>query len=86
MTGRVIGVGVAALLFGALFYASRFWPFRWWDRPGLFGAEALPPQGNLVRGWLRGTEFAPFELLLWAVGAFVVLSVAQAVANRLTKR
>lgn len=82
MIGRVLGVAAATALFGLLFYASRFWPFRWWERPGLFGQEALPPEGNLVRGWLRGTDFAPFELVLWAVLAFLLLSLLQNLVSR----
>ncbi|MEL6168673.1 MAG: hypothetical protein AAFR35_08270 [Pseudomonadota bacterium] len=82
MIGRILGVAGAAALFAVLFYASRYWPFRWWDRPGLFGLEELPPQGNLVRGWLRGTDFAPFELVVWAVLGFLLLSLIQGIVSR----
>ena len=58
-----------------IIYLSRFWFVNWWDRPGLFGLETLPPRGKLLGTWLRGTDFAPFELLIWALGVFAVLSL-----------
>lgn len=83
MIGRVFGIAGVAFLVALVFYASRYWPFRWWDRPGLFGLEALPPQGGLVRGWVRGTDFATFDIVLWAIGAFLLLSLVQAIVSRL---
>lgn len=83
MTARLLGLIGAILLFGVLFYTSRFWVFALWDGPGLFGLEALPPQGNLVDRWLRGTPWQPYALVVWAVGAFALLSVVQALAARL---
>lgn len=83
MIGRVLGVAGAAILVAVIFYASRYWPFRWWDRPGLFGQEALPPQGGLVRRWLQGSDFAVFDIVLWAIAAFLLLSFVQAVVSRL---
>lgn len=77
MLGRVAGVVLAAVLAAILFYLSRFWFLDLWDRPGLFGIEALRPQGALTGQWLRGTPFAPFELLLWALGAFLLLSAVE---------
>jgi len=74
---RVIWLVVVALVAAILFYVSRFWYLRLWPRDGLFGIDALRPQGGLVGQWLRGTDLAPFELLLWAVGAFLVLSLLQ---------
>ncbi len=74
---RIVLLLVTALVALILFYLSRFWFLRLWDRDGLFGNEALRPQGNLLTTWLRGTDFAPFELLLWAIGAFLVLSLLQ---------
>lgn len=67
-------VGVLALIF---WYVSRYWPWRLWDRDGLFGFEALRPQGGLLGVWLRGTPLQPFELLIWAVGVFLVLTLLQ---------
>lgn len=66
-----------AFVTAILFYLSRFWIFSLWPRSGLFGFEALRPQGDLVDRWLRGTDLAPFDLLIWAVGAFLVLTVLQ---------
>ncbi|WP_147106417.1 hypothetical protein [Tateyamaria sp. syn59] len=74
---RIFWLSVATLTAAILFYVSRFWDFRLWSRDGLFGVEALRPQGDLVARWLRGTDLAPFELLIWAVGAFLVLTLLQ---------
>ncbi|WP_420011164.1 hypothetical protein [Tateyamaria sp.] len=80
---RIVWLSVAALIAAILFYVSRFWSFSLWPRSGLFGIEELRPQGDLVGQWLRGTDFAPFELLIWAVGAFLVLTVLQKLYDRL---
>ncbi|MEM8655813.1 MAG: hypothetical protein AAGF36_13810 [Pseudomonadota bacterium] len=74
---RVLWLIVATAVAGVLFYVSRFWYLRLWPRDGLLGVEALRPQGGLVGQWLRGTDFAPFELLIWAVGAFLILTILQ---------
>ena len=74
---RVIWLLIAGLLAAILYYVSRFWTFRLWPRDGLFGIDALRPQGGLVGQWVRGTDLAPFELLIWAVGAFLLLTVIQ---------
>ena len=74
---RVIWLLTAGLLAAILYYVSRFWTFRLWPRDGLFGIDALRPQGGLVGQWVRGTDLAPFELLIWAVGAFLLLTVIQ---------
>lgn len=74
---RVIWLLVTGAIALVLFYVSRFWDLSLWPRSGLFGIEALRPQGGLVGQWLRGTGLAPFELLIWAIGAFLVLSGAQ---------
>ncbi|MEM8577070.1 MAG: hypothetical protein AAGF60_04395 [Pseudomonadota bacterium] len=79
---RVLALLLVALLGAGLLYISRYWPVRLWDRPGLFGLRELPPQGGLLRGWLRGTPLAPFELLIWALMVFGVLSVAQWLVSR----
>ena len=81
MTRRVVSLLIVAVLGAALYYISRFWDFQLWGREGLFGIEALPPQGGLVARWLRGTDFAPFELVIWAVGAFLILTLAQKLFN-----
>ncbi|NRB03733.1 MAG: hypothetical protein HRU30_10770 [Rhodobacteraceae bacterium] len=75
-------IAVAALAV-VLAYLGRFWIFDLWGRPGLFGLPALRPQGDLLAQWLRGTPLRPFDLLIWALGVFAVLSFVQAVVNRL---
>ena len=66
-----IAVGVVLL------YLSRFWIFRLWDRDGLFGIKDLTPAGGLIGRWTRGTDFAPFELLIWVVLGFLILTLLQ---------
>ena len=77
MIRRLFWLVLIALIGAALFYASRFWPFRFWGREGLFGIPDLRPQGGLVQVWLRGTPLAPYELLVWAVGCFLILTGIQ---------
>ena len=84
MTRRIVTLVLIALLALVLFYISRFWFLQLWSRPGLLGIEQLRPQGGLLAQWLRGTFAAPFELLIWAVGGFVVLTWAQKLYDRLT--
>ncbi len=86
MITRIALTAMAAALTLVIFYVSRFWDFRWWDRPGLFGLEALPPQGGLVGRWLRGTDFAAFELLIWGAGVVLVLSAVQWLVDRIGVR
>ncbi|MDD9910783.1 MAG: hypothetical protein OXR62_13975 [Ahrensia sp.] len=74
---RVVGLLLAAFIGFLLYYTSRFWTFRLWDGPGLFGIRELPPQGGLFARWLRGTDFTPFELVLWAIAAFLLLTMVQ---------
>ena len=69
-----------------LVYLSRFWTWSLWPRSGLFGIEELRPQGGLLARWLRGTDAAPYELLIWAVGVFVVLSLLQKLWDKLPSR
>ncbi len=79
MIGRVVSLFVVAAVAAVAFYLSRFWDFRFWDRDGLFGIEALRPQGGLLAQWLRGTDFAPYELLIWLGGVFVGLTLLELV-------
>ncbi|QJF51767.1 hypothetical protein [Roseobacter ponti] len=83
---RVITLVIVAFLAAVLLYLSGFWNWSLWSRPGLFGIEALHPQGDLVARWLRGTKAAPYSLLIWAVGVFVVLTLAQKLFDRLPAR
>ncbi|MEL6101941.1 MAG: hypothetical protein AAFV87_02170 [Pseudomonadota bacterium] len=85
MTRVLSLIGVAVIGF-ILFYASRFWYLSLWGRPGLFGSEALPPQGGLLGRWLRGTDAAPFELIIWAVAAFLILSAVQWASKMISGR
>lgn len=68
-----------------LLYLSRFWFLDLWPRSGLFGLETLRPGGGLIGRWLRGTPFAPFELLIWAVGVFLILTYLQKIIDYLTQ-
>jgi len=73
-----------------LLYTSRFWIFDLWDRPGLFGLKALPPNGGLLNRWLRQMNFeavdlrflANYELLIWAIGAFLILTFVQKIFDK----
>ncbi|MBM7068244.1 hypothetical protein IU397_11680 [Actibacterium sp. 188UL27-1] len=75
--GRILGLTVATLAGAVLYYISRFWGWSLWPRDGLLGIEALRPQGGLVTRWLRGSDFTEYDLLIWAVGAFLVLTLLQ---------
>lgn len=79
---KLIFLALVALISAILFYLSRFWFLSLWPRSGLFGIEALRPQGGLLARWLRGTDAAPFELLIWAVGCFLILTWAQKAYDR----
>lgn len=83
MTRRIVLTALTLLLGTGLLYLSRFWWLELWPRDGLFGVEALRPQGDLVARWTRGTPLAPFELLLWACGAILALTGVQALIDRL---
>jgi hypothetical protein len=67
-----------------LWYGSPFWVFELWERPGLLGWSALPPGGNLAMTWLRGTPFAPFSLLIWAIAMFLLTTLVQRLFDRLS--
>ncbi len=82
---RVFGIVVAILLLVVIVYLSRYWTFRLWDREGLAGIQALRPQGSLPGQWLRGTPFSTFDIIAWAVGSFLLLSIIQAIWARLFK-
>lgn len=74
---RVFWTCIVLLLTAVFAYLSRFWIFAWWGRDGLFGLPSLVPQGGLIGRWLRGTDAAPFELLIWVLGAFLILTWIQ---------
>ena len=77
MIRRFIWTLIAAAVGVSRLYISRFWVFQLWGREGLFGIEALRPQGGLLARWLRGTDFAELELVIWAVGSFLILTLLQ---------
>lgn len=86
MIRRVVFLGLTAAIAAFFYYISRFWDFRLWDREGLFGIEALRPQGGLLARWLQGTDFAPFELLIWVLGFFAALTLLQKLFDALTPK
>ncbi|MGB0913631.1 MAG: hypothetical protein ACPGSW_08575 [Phaeobacter italicus] len=83
---RFFSLACVAALTALFLYLSRFWFLSLWPRSGLFGLEALRPQGGLLGRWLRGTEAAPYELLIWAVGCFLVLTLVQKFFDRLNTK
>lgn len=83
MAGRVLGLSLALIIGAVLLYLSPFWPFEVWGRDGLFNLEALRPGGDLLSRWLRGTLLAPFDVLIWVIGAFLVLTWVQKGLDRL---
>lgn len=83
---KVLLLTATALIAVVLLYLSRFWFLSLWPRSGLFGIDALRPQGGLLARWVRGTDAAPFELILWAILCFLVLTVAQNLFDRIPWR
>ncbi|MDJ0612656.1 MAG: hypothetical protein QNJ29_03205 [Rhizobiaceae bacterium] len=79
---RAFSLSLMFVIGTILFYISRFWPFSFWDRPGLFGWGQLPPNGGLLRRWLRGTDFTAYELLIWIVLVFLCLTAVQKFSDR----
>ena len=86
MIRHVLSLLIVTLVGLALFYISRFWDFRLWDNSGLFGIDALRPQGGLLAVWLRGTPLAPYELIVWAIGSVLILTALQKLLNALTPK
>ena len=82
MMRRVISLFIVTLVAAILFYISRFWYLSLWPRSGLFGLEQLRPQGGLLARWLGQTDLAPFELLIWAVAGFLILTYLQKLFDR----
>jgi hypothetical protein len=82
---KIISLFIVAATGFVLLYISRFWLFDLWDRPGLFELKALPPQGGLLNIWLRGTGLGPFELMIWAIGGFLILTLLEKAFSQLNK-
>ena len=80
--GLLLLVAAVAIV---MFYLSRFWFLDLWPRSGLFGIRDLRPGGGLLGRWLRGTDFRPFELMIWACGVFLILTILQSIIDKLTK-
>lgn len=74
---RIALLVLMAVLGIIMLYLSQFWFLDLWPRSGLFGWQELRPDGGLLGRWLRGTPLAPFELLIWACGVFLILTYLQ---------
>jgi hypothetical protein len=83
MITRIAGLLTAFLLAAFIVYASRYWIFDLWVREGLFGMAWLPPQGGLIRSWTGGTMWSPFDIVLWGIATFLLLTLAQAIRDRI---
>lgn len=86
MIRRIAFLVVVAAVTAVFYYLSRFWDFRLWGREGLLGLEELRPQGGLLARWLSGTDFAPFELLIWVIAVFILLTWLQKLFDLLTRK
>jgi hypothetical protein len=86
MLGRMVGLTLAVSVGAIFFYLSRFWTFQLWPKEGFLGIANLRPKGGLLRHWLRGSDFVPFELLLWACAVFLLLSFLQRVHKLFASR
>lgn len=80
---RGLGLLFATAILAALAYVSRFWVFSWWGREGLFGVERLSSGGDLWRSWMADAGLGPYDVMLWAVACFVLLSAAQRLWSRI---
>ncbi len=74
---RIAGLILATVLVALIWYTSRYWDLALWPREGLFGVEAIRPQGDLVTQWTQGSPLRPYNIVLWAIGWFLVLSFVQ---------
>ncbi len=85
MTRRVIWMALTIIAAVIMLYLSRFWTFDFWGREGLFEIKELRSKGGLLAQWLRGTQFAPFELLIWLGGVFFILTWLEKAYGFVTK-
>ena len=83
MTRRIAAAALVVCVSVLLLYLSRFWPVQLWTRQDLLAQAGLLPGGDMLRIWLRGTVFAPFDLLLWSGTVFVVLSWTEKLTQKL---
>ena len=78
---------ILMLIVGIIFlYLSRFWLFDLWGREGLFGIRELRPRGDLLTRWMRQLGLAPFTLIVWTVGVFLILTGLENLYGRLTTK
>lgn len=77
---KIVVIIIAAIL---LLYISRFWPVELWPRRGALADLGLRAQGGMLAYWLRGTPLAPFELVIWVVLTFTVLTGLDRLFTRL---
>lgn len=83
---RLLGPLSALGLTLILLYLSRFWIWVGpWSQEGLFGLKIISPYGNLVNAWLQGTWWQSFDIIIWASGAFFLLTVLHRLARRVSK-
>ena len=83
MMRLILQLLVVVLASTVLLYISRFWPFEWWGRKHALAELGLRPDGNLLRFWLRGTPLASFDVVIWILISFPVLSFAEKVCQKL---
>lgn len=83
---RIISLFSVVLLAFVFLYILRFWVFDLWGREGLFGVEYLRPGGDILRRKLRGTFLAPYDLLVWVCGGFLVLTLLEKLWGKLANR
>ena len=76
---RAMGIVLVVSVALVLLYISRFWPVELWGRPSVLAQIGLRPGGGLLLQWLRGTPFSQFELLIWAIHTFAVLTLTERV-------
>ena len=89
---HVLKLAIIAVTGFVLLYISRFWVFELWGRPGLFGLSELPPNGGLLNRWLRQMNFevvdlrflTNYELLIWVIGSFLILTALEKAFDRFT--
>lgn len=79
MIRRIALLALMAGITAVLVYASPWWPFEWWTRGGMLG---LPPGGDLVGEWLRGTAWAPFDLIAWGIASILLLTALRKMLER----
>lgn len=80
---KILSICVTVVAGLALLYLSRFWPFELWPRNGVLAGLGFRPGGDLVRFWVRGTQLAQFDFLIWGIVGFITLSVLEFVTKSL---